>query len=415
MKRFSGLVQAELEQLAGKKMTLVIEITQTAPSGKEKTEEKTADTRNEGKIPANTKAEPAAVVEKSKEKKTKNAQLREDFTFDNYVIGENNNFAGTAAMAISRNPGTTNYNPLFIYGGVGLGKTHLIQAIGNHIHEHSDTKIIYIPAETFTNEFIEAIKEKGMASFKRKYRHVDVLLIDDIHFFQKQPQVQEELFNTYNTLLSAKKQMVFTCDRPISELKDFTERLRTRLGSGLPVDIQMPPFETRCAILRKRAESTSVVIPNDVIELICKNISSNTRDLVAALNKLTGYAELVGKPVTIELAQQQLKDMFSSPKQANLSIDIIMRIVAEYFSLSPNDLKSKKRSQNIVHPRQLAMYIIHEFTEFSTTEIGNSFGNRDHSTVTHSLQQIEKRKLSDPNEESTIQALTRLIKENSIK
>jgi len=241
------------------------------------------------------------------------------------------------------------------------------------------------------------------------------LLIDDIHFLQKKHETQEELFHTFNALYDGNKQMVFTCDRPVSELKTLSDRLRSRFERGLNVDLQPPSYETRFAILKKKSEIRGVQIPDTVIELVSKNVTTNIRDLEAALTKLIAYAELVGKPITIDIAQQQLKDVFASPRQTNMSIEIIQRVVADYFSLSYNDLKGKKRTQNIVFPRQLGMYIAREITEYSTTEVGLEFGGRDHTTVMHSCQKIEDKIRSDPTLDSTIQTLIRLIKEYSAK
>jgi len=272
-----------------------------------------------------------------------------------------------------------------------------------------------VTAENFTNEFIQAIREGKAAAFKNKYRYVDVLLIDDIHFLQQKKETQEELFHTFNALYDGNKQMVFTCDRPVSELKNLSDRLRSRFERGLNVDLQPPNYETRVAILKKKAEARGVVIPDNVIELVSKNVTTNIRDLEAALLKLTAYAELIGKPITVETAQQQLKDVFASPKQTNMSLENIQRVVADYFSLSYNDLKGKKRTQNIVYPRQLAMYIAREITEYSTTEVGQEFGGRDHTTVMHACQKMEEKIRADPTLDSTIQTLIRMIKEYSAK
>jgi chromosomal replication initiator protein len=293
-----------------------------------------------------------------------------------------------------------------------------MQAIGNYIHANSDSKVFYITAETFTSEFITAIHEsteRAKAAFKNKYRYADILLIDDIHFLQKKDGTQEELFYTFNALYDANKQMVFTCNRPVSNLKGFNERLRSRVGRGLNVDLQPPNYETRCAILKKKADASGITISDDVIDLVSKNISTNIRDLESALNILTAYARLVGKPVTLEIAQQRLKDVFASPRQSNISVDIIQRVTAEKFHLSPNDLKGKKRTQSIVYPRQLAMYICREITEYTTTEIGQDFGGRDHTTVMYSCQRIEDLIRTDPSADSIIQSLIRDIKDYSVK
>lgn len=345
----------------------------------------------------------------------KHHQLRLDYNFENFVIGENNSFAANAALAISKNPGTS-YNPFLIYGGVGLGKTHLMQSIGNRVWQtDAKAKVICITAEEFTNEFIQSIHDKSTQAFKNKYRFVDVLLIDDIHFLQNKLGSQEELFHTFNALYDGNKQMVFTCDRPVSELKNLSDRLRSRFERGLNVDLQPPNFETRAAILKKKIEAGRVPVPDEVIEIIAKNISTNVRDLEAALTKLVAYAELVRKDITLEIAQHQLKDVFSQSKHGNVTIDNILRVVADYYKLSYSDLKGKKRTKNIAFPRQVAMYIAREITEYSTTELGFEFGGRDHTTVMHACQKIEERLKLDPNLESTIQALTRSIKEYSAK
>jgi chromosomal replication initiator protein len=401
--RYHNYIETKLKGLTGRDISVVFEV---KPREIENTTtEKTANKKPEGAFP-----EPSI---QKKEKKTIHTQLNKDYTFDNYVIGDNNNFASNAAQAIARNPGNA-YNPFFIYGGVGLGKTHLMQAIGNFIHENSTGKIIYITAENFTNEFVLAIKEDRMPLFKNKYRFIDILLIDDIHFLENKWETQEELFHTFNALYDTKKQIVFTCDRPASELKKVNSRLRSRFERGLNVDLQPPNFETRCAILKKKIENTHINIPDDVISLISKNVSTNVRDLEAALTKLVAYSELVGKPLTVNVAQQQLKDVFASPRQTNISIEIIQRVIADYFSLLSSDIKGKKRSQNIVFPRQIAMYIAREITGFSTTEIGQSFG-RDHTTVMYACQRIEERKQADPTLDSTIQNLIRIIKDTNAK
>jgi chromosomal replication initiator protein len=402
-KRYQAYIEGKIEGLIGKKVSLNLVI--RPKSGETALPE----------VPAPKTEVPATPNISAK---GPHSQLRKDYTFETYVVGDNNSFAANAAQAIARNPGTA-YNPFLIYGGAGLGKTHLMQAIGNYIHRHSELKVIYISAETFTNEFISSIlegPERAKTAFKNKYRFTDVLLIDDIHFLdKKKASTQEELFYTFNALYDANKQMVFTCDRPVSELKDFNERLRSRVGRGLNVDLLPPDYETRCAILRKKAEDLEITIPDDVIDLVSKNISTNVRDLEQALNTLTAYAKLVGKPITVEIAQQRLKDVFASPRQSNLSIEIIQRVTAEEFHLSPNDLKGKKRTQSIVYPRQMAMYIIREMTEYTTTEIGQEFGGRDHTTVMHACQKIEDRIRSDPSMESTVQSLIRAIKDYSAK
>ncbi|MFP3090652.1 chromosomal replication initiator protein DnaA [Treponema sp. TIM-1] len=400
-KRYQSAMENKLHLLTDKNISIIFEINPNQ-----------AGTEDPAPSAAPETSAPAPIGPHKKE--GNHLHLRENYTFDKYVIGENNNFAANAAMAVSRNPGNA-YNPLLIYGGVGLGKTHLMQAIGNYLFAHSDNKIIYITAESFTNEFIQSVQENKMPAFKNKYRYTDILLVDDIHFLENKLGTQEELFHTFNALYNAKKQMVFTCDRPVSELKNLPARLRTRFEMGLNVDLQPPNYETRCAILKKKIEIKNISIPDEVIALVSKNVSSNIRDLEAALIKLIAYSELVGKPITLEIAQQQLKDVFASPRQSNMSLDTILRVVAENYSLTINDLKGRKKTQNIVFPRQLSMYIARQITEYSTTEIGQFIGGRDHTTVMYSCNMIEERIRSDPTMDSIIQNFIRLIKEYSAK
>jgi len=413
--RYQNNIKTKLKALAGRDIALEFEV---IPDGNTATRQKAAkkDAHNRsgdvsgGQSTTTTakNAEPA----REKPKKGQHPQMRDDYTFEKYIVGENNNFAHNAAIAISRNPGTA-YNPFLIYGGVGLGKTHLMQAIGNHIHENSDHKVIYVTSEDFMNEFMLAIREEKMPTFKNKFRYTDVLLIDDIQFFQGKEQTQEELFHTFNALLNAKKQLVFTCDRPPSELKKFSERLISRFEQSLKVDLQPPRYEVRCLILKATAEDRGAIIPDEVIDLIGKNISSNVRDLISALNKLISYMELMKQPLSLEIAQKNLRDVLTTTP--NLSIEIIQKAVADTYSLSVNDLKGKKRNQKIVYPRQLAMYICREMTDFSTTEIGEAFGGRDHTTVMHSIEKIQGLFITDPSLDSTIESLKRTVKEISIK
>jgi chromosomal replication initiator protein len=413
LKQYQKYLETKLFELTGKPLTLeflVVKPSLSDPKGSDRInyiDDTTTESHSTGPR--------QGLKEDTRKEHAKHHQLRLDYTFENFVIGDNNGFAANAALAISKNPGTS-YNPFLIYGGVGLGKTHLMQSIGNRVWVESDKmKIICITAEEFTNEFIQSIHDKTTQNFKNKYRYVDVLLIDDIHFLQNKLGSQEELFHTFNALYDANKQMVFTCDRPVSELKNLSDRLRSRFERGLNVDLQPPNFETRCAILKKKIEAGSVMVPDDVIEIIAKNISTNVRDLEAALTKLVAYSELVHKGITLEIAQNQLKDVFSQSKHGNVTIDNILRVVADHYKLSYNDLKGKKRTKNIAFPRQIAMFIAREITEYSTTELGFEFGGRDHTTVMHACQRIDERLKLDPNLESSIQLLIRTIKEYSSK
>jgi len=405
--RYQARLEAKLLELSGQHITVDFEIKKKSTQDKESP---VSQPEEKSDKPATSKQTAhASAVPEQKERKN-HPQLREDYTFENFVIGENNSFAANAALAIAKNPGTA-YNPCLIYGGVGLGKTHLMQAIGNLSWKEKGCKIIYITAENFTNEFVESIKNNKTTDFKNKYRNADMLLIDDIHFLQKKIETQEELFHTFNALYDAKKQIMFTCDRPVSELKNLSERLRSRFERGLNVDLQPPSYETRCAILAKKSEARGVSIPSEVLNLVAKNVSSNVRDLEASLTKLIAYSELTKKPVTLETAQQQLRDVFGAPKQNNVTIETIQKVVADYFSLSYTDLKGKKRTKAISFPRQLAMYIAREITEYSTTELGMEFGGRDHTTVMHGCQKIEERIKAEPSLETTIQKLNKMIKD----
>ncbi|MBN1525465.1 MAG: chromosomal replication initiator protein DnaA [Spirochaetales bacterium] len=398
-KRYLPFIEEKLFELSGQPVK--ISFTVKAKSKTSSSEEKKTAAKEKEKKPA-----PKVI-------KT-HPRLNSEYSFEKYVIGENNSFAANAAFAISKNPGTA-YNPCLIYGGVGLGKTHLIQAIGNQAYnEFSTMKIVYVTAEEFTNEFILSIKEKSSHKFKNKYRKVDILLVDDIHFLPGKVETQEELFHTFNALYDANKQMVFTCDRPVSELKALSDRLRNRFERGLNVDLQPPSFETRIAILKQKIENKNVDIPDEVIELICKNITTNVRDLEKALTKLVAYADLVNKKITLEIAQRQLQDFFTQPSQKNISLDLIQKVVADYFGVSSNDLKGKKRTKAIAFPRQVAMFISREITEYSTTEVGLDFGGRDHTTVMHACQKIENTQKTDPTLEPTIQHLIRMIREYKI-
>ena len=409
IRQYQKYLEGKLFDLTGKRLGL--EFVVVKPSGQASVPGEPAPAPAPGPEPS-LEASSAKPVERVK---VKHHQLRTDYTFENFVIGDNNGFAANAALAISKNPGTS-YNPFLIYGGVGLGKTHLMQSIGNRVWaENSKARVICITAEEFTNEFIQSIHDKTAQNFKNKYRFVDVLLIDDIHFLQNKMGSQEELFHTFNALYDANKQMVFTCDRPVSELKNLNDRLRSRFERGLNVDLQPPNFETRCAILKKKVEAGRVAVPDEVVEIIAKNISTNVRDLEAALTKLLAYSELVRKDITLEIAQHQLKDIFSQSKHGNVTIEGILRAVADQYKLSFSDLKGKKRTKNIAFPRQVAMYIAREITEYSTTELGFEFGGRDHTTVMHACQKIEERLKLDPNLESSIQSLVRTIKEYSSK
>jgi len=343
--------------------------------------------------------------------------LRPGYKFENFIVGDNNRFTYNASEAVAKSPARV-YNPLLIYGGVGLGKTHLMHAIGNYVFQTApEKKVICITAEEFTNEFIQMIHDRSTHEFKNKYRNADVLLIDDIHFFQNKPGVQEELFHTFNALYDSERQMVFTLDRHVKELKDFSDRLKSRFDKGLVVDVQPPMYETRVAILKQKLVQSgkNVNVVEEVIDLIANNVSSNVRDLEGCLTKLTAYADLVHKDLTVDIAKNLLKEMFNSKRHSAITVDSIIRMVADFFKLSLSDLKGKKRSKNIALARQVSMFVIREVTEYSTTEIGVEFGGRDHTTVMHSCQKIEQMVKFDPSFDASIQKLLREARESESK
>lgn len=358
-------------------------------------------------------------IEKKEAKKVsekKHPQLREDFTFETFVPGENSIYAYNACLAASKNPGKA-YNPILIYGGVGLGKTHLMQALGNYIYDNKEkVKIAYLSAENFTNEFTYALKisspkNNAIDDFKRKYRNLDVLLLDDIQFLEGKDGTQEELFHTFNSIYDKNGQIVFTSDRPIKEIKGFTERISSRFSRGLNVDLQPPNYENRLAIIQKKLELQKKSIPQDVIEYIAKNCQTNVRDIEACITKLIGYAELVGKTLTVEIAQNQLRDTINNPYSGTITIENIQKVVADHYNVSISDMKGKKKEKKFVIPRQIAVYICCSLTEYSTTEIGNEFGGRDHTTIMHARDKVENLLKLDSSLNSTINLLMRESKD----
>ncbi len=349
--------------------------------------------------------------EKDIQKKSKHPQLREDFTFETFVPGDNSIYAYNASIAASKNPGKA-YNPILIYGGVGLGKTHLMQALGNEIYKNTEkVKIAYLSAESFTNEFTSSLKTKTIDEFKKKYRSLDVLLLDDIQFLAEKDGTQEELFHTFNSIYDRNGQIVFTSDRPIKEIKGFTERISSRFTRGLNIDLQPPNYENRLAIIQKKLELQGKTIPQDVAEYIAKNCQTNVRDIEACILKLTGYAELVGKSLTVEIAKDQLRDTINNPYSGTITIEIIQKVVAEHYGVSVADLKSKKKEKKYVIPRQIAIYICCNLTEYSTTEIGNEFGGKDHTTIMHARDKIDTILKTDSSMNSTINLLIRESKD----
>lgn len=315
--------------------------------------------------------------------------LRARYTFDTFVAGKCNELAYAGARAVADSPGETDeYNPLFLYGGVGLGKTHLIHAIGNQIHDsNSNLKVLYVPSATFTNEFITSIRDKTATSFRKKYRDVDVLLIDDVQFLEGKVETQEELFHTYNYMTGAGKQMVFTSDIPPNALVTLEDRLTSRFAAGLIADVSNPDYETRTAILEKKLDFENLEISSHIKEFILQNIVSNIRDMEGAINKLTAYSRLIDKKMTLEMAKIALKDLLVAKEKPVVTMEYIRQIVSEHFKLSIEDMSSRKRSHNIALPRQIAMYLCRKIMDVPLPAVGKFF-DRDHSTVIHSCNKI---------------------------
>ncbi len=317
-------------------------------------------------------------------------KLNPRYTFENFVVGPSNRHAHAYSLAVAESPAKT-YNPLFIYGGVGLGKTHLVQAICHHIKNKAkgNVKICYLSSERFTNELIDAIQHRSTPSFRQKYRNSDILVLDDIHFIAGKESTQEEFFHTFNALYDAHKQIVLSSDRPPKEIADLQERLVSRFGWGLTTDVQPPDLETRVAILKKKIEREPVSVPDEVIFFIAQLIKTNVRELEGALIRTIAYSLLEEKPITLELIKEVLKDLLKEPAKL-ITVDFIQRCVAEEFGISLQDIKTRRRTKTIVLPRQVAMYLSRELTELSLPEIGNLFGGKDHTTVLHSYNKIKE-------------------------
>ncbi len=347
--------------------------------------------------------------EKKEGREEKIGLFEKKYTFNTFVVGPSNQFAHAAAKAVADAPGRA-YNPLFIYSGVGLGKTHLVNAIGHHIQSRSPrTKVAYLSSEQFTNELINRMSHQRMEEFRQKYRNMDILLIDDIQFIAGKERTQEEFFHTFNALYEAQKQIVLTSDRQPKEIPDIEERLRSRFESGLISDIQPPDLETRIAILKKKADFWGIRLPDDVAEFLASIMKSNIRELEGGLVKLGAVSSLTNTEITQELAKNELKYLIDSREKV-ITNDLIQKIVAESFGVKISDLKSKRRTKAVVLPRQVAMYLCRNLANSSLPEIGNFFGGKDHSTVIHAVKVIEEKKEKDPDLRARIEMLIRQIK-----
>ena len=330
-------------------------------------------------------------------------------TFDTFVVGNNNSFAHAAAMAVAQQPGKA-YNPLFLYGGTGLGKTHLLHAVGQHVAANKKgAKVSYVSSEKFTNDYIAAIQDNQLVKFRKKYRQTEVLLIDDIQFLAGKERIQEEFFHTFNALHEAHRQIVLTCDRPASEIQNLEHRLVSRFEWGLVTDLQPPDVETRLAILRNKVKSMGVEIPEDVLTFLANRIRTNIRRLEGALIRVASYAHLTGKDLTNDVVENLLREILQEEGRHTITIEVIQKKVAEKFDLRMADMTSKRRPENIAFPRQIAMFLSRQLTEHSLSAIGEAFGGRDHGTVLHACRLVKDRMEIDANVRQTVHYLEKQL------
>ena len=383
---YLDLITQRLRLTSGRMITVTLKKTDSAAAPQQESEPRTSiqETAGNARVRVHqrraTRAEGHAIASGS---------LNARNTFETFVVGSNNQMAHAAAMAVAQSPGQA-YNPLFIYGDTGLGKTHLMHAIGHAILRHNpEAKIAYLSTEKFTNEFIEALQSQSLTRFRQRYRHVDVLLIDDVQFLAGKERIQEEFFHTFNELIESGKQIVLSSDRRASEIQKLEARLVSRFEWGLPADIQAPDVETRIAILRTKATTLKFDLPAAVLNFIAQNVSKNIRRLEGALIKVASYANLTGKPIDLPTAEMLLQDVLIEQAQNLLTIEVIQKRVADHYQIRHSDMTSKRRPANIAIPRQIAMYLCRQLTKHSLQEIGDSFGGRDHGTVIHACKSVD--------------------------
>ena len=352
---------------------------------------------------------PKEVKPKTKIGETNNSSgLNPKYTFSTFVVGSNNRFAQAAAMGVAEMPGYK-YNPYFIYGGVGLGKTHLMHAIGNQILEFNpNSNILYITSENFTTQLVNAIRDQSMDKFKEKFRNIDVLLIDDIQFIANKKSTQEEFFHTFNSLIDSGKQIVITSDRLPREIDLLEDRIKTRLECGLMVDIQSPDYETRFAILKKKTELDHILIDNEILSNIATKVDTNVRELEGILNKLVATASLTNTPITLEMSERAINEIIKSTNKV-ISAEYIQDVIGKYFNINSADLRGPKRSADVTFPRQIAMYLCRNVAQMSTPQIGSAFGNRDHSTVMHACSKIEKEIKENNNTKAIVESVKGIL------
>jgi len=387
---FLGLIGAAVRDVTGQERRVALSVTERIP----------ADTPAPTEIPKRVGGASADMG------------MNPKYTFDLFVIGSSNRFAHAAALAVAEAPAQA-YNPLFIYGGTGLGKTHLMQAIAQYVGEHSrDLSVRYVTSETFMNDFINSLRDKRIEGFKQRYRTYDLLLVDDVQFFEHKERIQEEFFHTFNSLYEAGSQIIMSSDRPPRDIATLEERLRSRFEWGLITDVQPPDLETRIAILRKKVKTDGIHVPDSqVLSFIASRISTNIRELEGALTRVVAFSSLTGRALSVELAEDVLKDVFPQGEAAEVSIRRIQELVSERFQLSMAELCGDRRSQNIVYPRQVAMYLSRELTDSSLPKIGKEFGGRDHTTVIHATSKIARLIREDRSVYNLVQELTARVKQ----
>ena len=400
---YAQVIEGVLAGIMSKNIKLIIETMDNGSSGSEAAEEMPA-------VPAKREQQ-QLFNENTSVQQPDESNLNPKYVFETFVIGNSNRFAHAAAQAVANDPAHA-YNPLFLYGGVGLGKTHLMHAIGNRIKQNNPSmKVLYTSSEKFTNEIINSIQNKTTEAFRQKYRNIDCLIIDDIQFLKGKEQTQVEFFHTFNALKDADKEIIISSDRPPREIETLEDRLRSRFDQGLTADIQTPDLETRMAILRTKAASDNIVLPTEVITLLATNIATNIREIEGAYNKIVAYTSLMHMPITVETAQKVLSDMGNDIKTRTITYEGIIKVVADHYNVKQDELFNKKRTQNIAFPRQVAMYLCRELADLSYPRIGELFGGRDHTTVIHAYEKISNFKNSNLAFQNELQEIIEILRQ----
>ena len=400
---YAQVIEGVLAGIMSKNIKLIIETMDNGSSGSEAAEEMPA-------VPAKREQQ-QLFNENTSVQQPDESNLNPKYVFETFVIGNSNRFAHAAAQAVANDPAHA-YNPLFLYGGVGLGKTHLMHAIGNRIKQNNPSmKVLYTSSEKFTNEIINSIQNKTTEAFRQKYRNIDCLIIDDIQFLKGKEQTQVEFFHTFNALKDVDKQIIISSDRPPREIETLEDRLRSRFDQGLTADIQTPDLETRMAILRTKAASDNIVLPTEVITLLATNIATNIREIEGAYNKIVAYTSLMHMPITVETAQKVLSDMGNDCKTRTITYEGIIKVVADHYNVKQDELFNKKRTQNIAFPRQVAMYLCRELADLSYPRIGELFGGRDHTTVIHAYEKISNFKNSNLAFQNELQEIIEILRQ----